>query len=153
MASTLACMDSSLISWGFSFGNHCSLPPLETKGNSFQKLGVSIVWTSLHKQSTHSVTSFAIYLILWFAGNLKHCWIFDCISQINHLWSWMLAWGFGVETWGLDIFYSLRFFYLCRGNSKGDVAVVNVKSMAVYRRFGSAHVAPVTALEFSKQRR
>jgi prolactin regulatory element-binding protein len=65
----------------------------------------------------------------------------------------MLAWGIGVETWGLDIFYSLRFFYLCRGNSKGDVAVVNVKSMAVYRRFGSAHVAPVTALEFSKQRR
>jgi hypothetical protein len=65
----------------------------------------------------------------------------------------MLAWGIGVETWGLDIFYSLRFFYLYRGNSKGDVAVVDVKSMAVYRRFGSAHVAPVTALEFSKQRR
>jgi hypothetical protein len=65
----------------------------------------------------------------------------------------MLAWGIGVETWGLDVFYSLRFFYVCRGNSKGDVAVVNVKSMAVYRRFGSAHVAPVTALEFSKQRR
>ncbi|CAM6009198.1 unnamed protein product [Sphagnum balticum] len=43
--------------------------------------------------------------------------------------------------------------YIGIGNSKGDVAVVNVKSMAVYRRFGSAHVAPVTALEFSKQRR
>ncbi len=47
MASTLAWMDSSLISWGFSIGNHCSFPPLETKGNTFQKLGVSIVWTSL----------------------------------------------------------------------------------------------------------
>jgi prolactin regulatory element-binding protein len=43
--------------------------------------------------------------------------------------------------------------YIGIGNSKGDVAVVNVKSMDVYRRFGSAHVAPVTALEFSKQRR
>jgi hypothetical protein len=57
MAHALACVDSSLVSWRFlSIGNHCNFFPLETKGNYFHNLVVTIVSTF-----THSATSFAIH--------------------------------------------------------------------------------------------
>jgi hypothetical protein len=43
MPNTLACMDSSFISWGSFIMNNCKFLPLEIKQNVFHNLNVSIV--------------------------------------------------------------------------------------------------------------